>query len=173
MSIGLVLSGGGSKGAAHIGVLKALEDSNIHIDYISGTSSGSIIAALYACGYKPSELLDFFNIYCNQIGDYDKLVPLKLMSTMFTGKIGVKVLSKGEKLEYIINSFCTRKNINDISQIKFPLAKPTVDIYCVEVLYFMSKKIDETIKKRQAFDDSPTYIYNGKLSSIVRASSSF
>lgn len=173
MSLGLALSGGGSKGAAHIGVLKALEDRNIHIDYISGTSSGSIIAALYACGYKPSELLDFFNIYCNQIGDYDKLVPLKLMSTMFTGKIGVKGLAKGEKLEYIINSFCTRKNINDISQVKFPLAIPTVDINSGEVLYFMSKKIDETIKKRQTFDDSPTYIYNGKLSSIVRASSSF
>ena len=49
MSLGLALSGGGAKGAAHIGVIKALEEENIKIDYISGTSSGSIIAALYAC----------------------------------------------------------------------------------------------------------------------------
>ena len=48
MSFGLCLSGGGVKGAAHIGVLKALEENNIKIDYISGTSSGSIVATLYA-----------------------------------------------------------------------------------------------------------------------------
>lgn len=48
MNIGLCLSGGGIKGVAHIGVLKALEEENINIDYISGTSSGSIVATLYA-----------------------------------------------------------------------------------------------------------------------------
>lgn len=48
MSLGLALSGGGAKGAAHIGVLQALKEENINIDYISGTSSGSIIASLYA-----------------------------------------------------------------------------------------------------------------------------
>ena len=53
MNFGLALSGGGVKGAAHIGVLKALEEENIKIDYIGGTSSGSIVATLYAVGYKP------------------------------------------------------------------------------------------------------------------------
>ena len=56
MKLGLALSGGGIKGAAHIGVLKAFEDENIKIDYISGTSSGSIVATLYAIGYKPEEI---------------------------------------------------------------------------------------------------------------------
>ena len=46
MSLGLALSGGGVKGAAHIGVLKALEEEKIKIDYIGGTSSGSIVATL-------------------------------------------------------------------------------------------------------------------------------
>ena len=46
--IGLVLSGGGARGGAHIGVLKALEDLRVPIDYIAGTSMGSIIAGLYA-----------------------------------------------------------------------------------------------------------------------------
>lgn len=58
MSVGLVLSGGGAKGIAHIGVIRALEENNIPIDYITGTSMGSIVGGLYACGYKPQEMLD-------------------------------------------------------------------------------------------------------------------
>tara|TARA_R110001583_G_scaffold10417_4_gene47856 strand:+ start:28029 stop:30230 length:2202 start_codon:yes stop_codon:yes gene_type:complete len=54
--IGLVLSGGGAKGFAHIGVLKVLEELNMPIDYISGTSMGSIIGAFYAMGYSASEI---------------------------------------------------------------------------------------------------------------------
>lgn len=49
--VGLVLSGGGAKGAAHIGVLKVLEEAGIPIDYIAGTSMGSIVGGLYAIGY--------------------------------------------------------------------------------------------------------------------------
>lgn len=56
--VGLVLSGGGAKGAAHIGVIKALEENNIPIDYITGTSIGAIIGSLYAMGYSPEEMLE-------------------------------------------------------------------------------------------------------------------
>ena len=54
--IGVVLSGGGAKGFAHIAVLRKLEELNIPVDYIGGTSMGSIIAALYAMGYTVDEL---------------------------------------------------------------------------------------------------------------------
>ncbi len=54
--VGLVLSGGGATGFAHIGVIKALEENNIPIDYITGTSSGALIGALYAIGYSPKEI---------------------------------------------------------------------------------------------------------------------
>ena len=57
-SIGLVLSGGGAKGIAHIGVIQALEDNDIPIDYITGTSMGAIIGGLYAAGYSPQEMLE-------------------------------------------------------------------------------------------------------------------
>ena len=50
-SVGVVMSGGGAKGLYHIGVLRALEENGIPIDYISGTSMGSIIGGLYASGY--------------------------------------------------------------------------------------------------------------------------
>lgn len=55
--IGLVLSGGGAKGIAHIGVIQALEDNDIPIDYITGTSMGAIVGGLYASGYTPDEML--------------------------------------------------------------------------------------------------------------------
>lgn len=54
--VGLVLSGGGAKGLAHIGVIKVLEEAGIKPDYIAGTSMGSIIGGLYASGYTPAEL---------------------------------------------------------------------------------------------------------------------
>ncbi len=59
--IGLVLSGGGAKGMAHIGVLKVLEEQGIRPDYITGTSMGSIIGGLYAIGYTPNELDSIVN----------------------------------------------------------------------------------------------------------------
>lgn len=59
-SIGLVLSGGGSKGLAHAGVIKFLEEKNIRPNRIAGTSAGSIVGALYAWGKTPEEILEFF-----------------------------------------------------------------------------------------------------------------
>ena len=57
--IGLVLSGGGARGIAHIGVLKALDELNIHPTVISGTSAGSIIGVLYAMGLSSQDMIDF------------------------------------------------------------------------------------------------------------------
>ena len=60
MKLGLALSGGGIRGIAHAGVLKALEENNIKIDILGGTSSGSMITALYAIGYTPDEIYELF-----------------------------------------------------------------------------------------------------------------
>lgn len=60
MSIGLALAGGGMKGIAHIGAIKALEDNNIHPTHISGSSVGAIVGAFYASGYSPEEMVAFF-----------------------------------------------------------------------------------------------------------------
>src|SRR5438128_7033981 len=54
--VGLVLSGGAAKGLAHVGVLKALEEANIPIDYIVGTSMGGIIGGAYAAGLSPTQI---------------------------------------------------------------------------------------------------------------------
>lgn len=55
--VGLVLSGGGSSGLAHVGVLKALEEAQIPIDYIAGTSMGALVGGMYAMGYSPDEII--------------------------------------------------------------------------------------------------------------------
>lgn len=59
-SVGLVLSGGGAKGIAHVGVIKALEENGIPVDYVAGTSMGSIVGSLYACGYSPEDMMNLF-----------------------------------------------------------------------------------------------------------------
>jgi NTE family protein len=60
MNTGLVLSGGGARGVAHIGVLKALEENQIEITHIAGTSAGAIVGALYAAGHSWVDILKFF-----------------------------------------------------------------------------------------------------------------
>ncbi|NQY29158.1 MAG: patatin-like phospholipase family protein [Flavobacteriaceae bacterium] len=69
LKVGLVLSGGGAKGLAHIGALKVLEDSGVRIDYIAGTSMGAIVGALYASGYSADELTVLFKEV-----NFDKLI---------------------------------------------------------------------------------------------------
>ena len=59
-TVGLVLGGGGAKGLSHIGVIKALEEHQIPIDYVAGTSIGAIIAGLYATGFSPDEMISLF-----------------------------------------------------------------------------------------------------------------
>lgn len=67
--VGLVLSGGGAKGAAHIGVLKYIEEIGLPIDYIAGTSMGSVVGGMYALGYSSDEILDIISSV-----DWDRLI---------------------------------------------------------------------------------------------------
>lgn len=58
--VGLVLSGGGAKGIAHVGVIKALEENDIPVDYVTGTSMGAIVGSLYSCGWTPDKMMEMF-----------------------------------------------------------------------------------------------------------------
>ncbi|MGL4688136.1 MAG: patatin-like phospholipase family protein, partial [Fusobacteriaceae bacterium] len=115
--IGLVLSGGGSKGFAHVGVLKELEKNNIKIDYISGTSMGAIVATLYSIGYSPNEIENF--LYTLNIEDIvsgipdRKYVPLEMK---LSDSPSITSLKYDNNL-----SFSLPKGLNDsnISYLKF------------------------------------------------------
>lgn len=59
-TVGLVLSGGGAKGIAHVGVIKALEENDIPVTYVTGTSMGAIVGSLYSCGWSPEKMMQLF-----------------------------------------------------------------------------------------------------------------
>ena len=81
--IGLVLSGGGAKGFAHIGLLKILDEEKIPVDYIVGTSMGSIIGALYSMGYSANEIeeivlsRDWLSYFSDSISRENELIENK------------------------------------------------------------------------------------------------
>ena len=167
MNLGLALSGGGAKGAAHIGVLKAFEEEKIKINYIGGTSSGSIVATLYAAGYTADDIYYIFKKYCKKI----KYVELKNIFKLFfgitlTGTIIIDGLNSGKSIKKLINKICGEKNINNISDIKMPLAIPSVDMNTGDVICFTSSKI-------RAFSDSTIFVNDAEIGSTVQASCSF
>lgn len=168
MKIGLSLSGGGVKGAAHIGVIKALEEENIKIDSISGTSSGSIVATLYAMGYRSNEIYDIFKKYCKKIRYVDFWNILKLIyGLVFKRKIIIDGLNSGKAIENLINDIAKGKNIKDISDIHFPLVIPSVNIYNGKVTCFTS------YKNEKRYLSNTIFVNHMNIGKAVRASCSY
>ena len=167
MKLGLSLSGGGIKGIAHVGAIKALEESGIKFDYISGTSSGSIIATLYACGYKTEEIYNIFKKYAKSVKYFDYRNILKLLKNIFSGKgFLVDGLNSGITIKNLINKMCEKKNIENINQIKMPLLIPAVNIYN-EKLYVFSNNI------LQNKSEDIKYIRDINIGTAVQASCSY
>ena len=72
MGLGIALAGGGLKGIAHIGALQALKELGVKIDYLSGTSSGSIFALMYALGYNKEEMKEKALVYAKILTNIKK-----------------------------------------------------------------------------------------------------
>ncbi len=113
-SVGLVLSGGGAKGIAHIGVIQALEDNDIPIDFITGTSMGAIVGGLYSMGYTPAEMM--------------MLLESKGFSNWSTGKIDEKLtyyFYKNEPTPAMLNvPIATRDSTKSSSILPSSLISP-------------------------------------------------
>ncbi len=103
MKLGVALSGGGVRGIAHAGALKALEDNGIKIDVIGGTSSGSLIASLYAMGYSPYYIYILFKRYAKDI--------VEINSTPIISGIGNFVMNKKVCISRTKNRRNIRKGI--------------------------------------------------------------
>ena len=129
MKLGIALSGGGIRGIAHAGVLKAFEENNIKVDIISGASSGSIIATLYALGYSPYYIYILFKRYAKDICELSGM-PIISGATSFliNKKISINGLNDGEKLKQAFNNLALKTGIETIGQIKMPILIPAVDI---------------------------------------------
>ena len=168
MKIGLALSGGGIRGIAHAGVIKAREEENIKIDIIGGTSAGSMVASLYAMGYSPDEIFGCF------LANYPKIMG----NTKFNFFNGMKSFinknkisngfRNGKDIEEVFENLADTKQIKNINEIKMPIVIPTVDIIESKE-YVFTNRIPEGIKN----SSYNKYINDISIGEAIRASSSF
>lgn len=164
--IGLVLSGGGAKGFAHIGVLKEIERAGIKLDYIAGTSMGAIVGGLYAAGYSADEIetiildTDFFNLIRDKIPRRTKTIFEKkhgekhsITLPVVGGKIGLpQGVSKGQNvLNFLTYLLSPVDGITDFSKLPIPF-------FCIGTDVETGKEVR---------------LQNGSLALALRASGSF
>jgi len=160
MKLGLALAGGGVKGAAHIGVIKALEENGIKVDMVAGTSMGSIVASLYAMGYNPEEMLRIFRYFSKEV--------MKTDARYYAGNLknsrkllGFGLVS-GENLEAALKECAKEKQMSKISDIKMPISIPTVDIVESEKYVFTNSEMQDE-----------KYIKDAIIEKAVRSSCSY
>lgn len=168
MKLGVALSGGGIRGIAHAGALKALEDNGIKIDVIGGTSSGSLVASLYAMGYSPYYIYILFKRYAKDIVEINSAPIISgIGNFMMNKKVCISGLKTGEALEKAYDNIAIRKGVKKIGDItKMPLVIPTVDVK-------LSKEYVFTNHIPEKCEDKSQYITDISVGKAVRASSSF
>ena len=139
--IGLVLGGGGAKGAAEVGVLKVLEEAGIKPDYICGTSIGSIVGGLYAAGYSAAELETMFQTqeWLSLLTDRSSSLanePYKVDNDV-TYIFGFPIIDrkakglgvmKGSSIEHMLDSMVCAKDCKDFQSLKIPFCCVAADI---------------------------------------------
>lgn len=164
--IGLVLSGGGAKGFAHIGVLKVLEENGIKIDYIGGTSMGAVVGGLYASGYNATQIDSiFYNTNFDELlQDYiprssknfyekrnDEMYAISLPFNKF--KIGIPIaLSKG-MYNYNLLSKLTHKvrHVRKFDQLPIPFLCVATDIETGEAIILKEGYLAQALLASSAF----------------------
>ena len=173
MKIGLALSGGGIRGTAHIGVLKALEENNIKIDIIGGTSSGSMVTALFAMGYSPEDIYNLVYKYAKGIVKLNgNIIRKEIKNFIFFRKIYSKGINDGDFIKKIFNKVAISKNIEKITDIKMPIVIPAVDIITKKKYIFTSQKErTDHNKKEEKMKDN--YINCCDIGTAVQASCSY
>ena len=119
MRVGLALSGGGARGIAHLGVMKALEELGIKLDMISGTSAGALFGSLFAQGHSPEEILDFV-----------KKVKFFRILRLAASRTGIFKIERLQKK--LINYFPQ----NSFDALKIPVAVVATDITMGESAIF-------------------------------------
>lgn len=153
--IGLALSGGGARGAAHVGVIKVLEELQVPIDYIAGTSMGAIVGGLYASGMSVAELettmatLDWADAFRDQIEREersfrrkrdDDLYLVKQAAGFNAGKISLPTgIIAGQKVDLLLRSLTLRvSDVGDFDDLTFPFRAVAADIVTGEAVVLES-----------------------------------
>lgn len=168
MKIGIALSGGGIRGIAHAGALKALEDNKIKVDIIGGTSSGAIVASLYAMGYSPYYIYILFKKYAKDIAEIESAPIISgIGNFMFNKKVSINGFKTGENIEKSYDNLALRRGIRKIGDIRnMPLVIPAVDVIDSHKYTFTNQIPKNCVNKEY-------YITDISIGKAVRASSSF
>lgn len=168
MKLGIALAGGGIRGVAHAGVLKALEENKIKVDIIGGTSSGSLVASLYAMGYSPYYIYILFKRYAKELVEIGSTPIISGVGNfMINKKVAISGLKTGESIEEAYNQIALRKGIKEIKDItKMPVVIPAVDVKDSKK-YVFTNQIPEGEKQKSK------YITEIAVGKAVRASCSF
>ena len=165
--VGIVLSGGGAKGMAHIGVLKVLQKAGIPIDYITGTSMGSIIGGLYAIGYNAHALdsmvrvqdwsyviTDKEDLHNQSIGDRKKQNTYFLTTGMTIGKRDMNAggIIKGKNLAELFNQLCTgfADSLDFTNDLPIPFACVATNIIDNSEVDFHSGRLPQAMRASMA-----------------------
>ncbi len=178
-TIGLVLSGGGAKGFAHVTVLKEIEKAGIHLDYIGGTSMGAIVGAFYAAGYSATQIekiiieTDFVNLLQDKIPRNAKPFFEKEKGEKHTIELPVKKgiigfpkgFSKGQNiLNFLTRYLAPVETVADFKQLKTPFFCIATDITTGEPVVIENGSLPLSLRASSSF---PTLLYpvelNGKL----------
>lgn len=160
--IGLVLSGGGARGSAHIGVLKVLEENHVPIDYIAGTSMGAVVGGLYASGMSPEEIeenivaIDWKDLFTDRPFEQDlpfrrKGEQRRLIDFEMGFKKGRLVFPKGlvagQKLGFLLKSMTLQvTGIKDFDLLPIPFRAMAADIETGELVVLDHGNLAEAIR---------------------------
>ena len=160
--IGLALSGGGARGAAHIGVLKVFERENIPIDYIAGTSMGSIVGGMYASGMSPEEIeaqlvaIDWDDVFDDKIDREDRSMRRKGDDRLWLinrkpgygdGKLKLPSgLVQGQKIDKLLTGLTLHvSDVEDFDDLGIPFRAIATDIRTGEKVVLGSKSLATAI----------------------------
>lgn len=169
--VGLVLSGGGATGLAHIGVLKALEEKNIPIDYITGTSAGALVGSLYAAGFSPSEIEalvineNFEMMASGELPSQDRFILRE--EDPHAGMVSLS-FSKDSLLKRSLPTNFTSSAFLDFEMMRLLGTVSAVHDKNFDSLFVPFRCVASDISKK-----SPVVFKNGDLNAAVRASMTY
>jgi len=164
LKIGLALSGGGSRGSAHIGFLKLLEKNQIKIDYIAGTSMGAIVGGLYASGMTPYEMEDWLNkikwddlltdiperttrSYKNKKEDFDYIKSIEIGFSFSNGFMFPNGLTAGQKLIHTLRKLCLPvSNIKNFDDLPIPFRAISTNLETGERVILKQGSLADSIR---------------------------
>lgn len=166
-ALGVVFSGGGLQGIAHIGAVRALYELGLHPQYVSGTSSGSAMAALVAMGCTPQEMKDFAERYWEVLSDF-RPVPIvaQLAALKFKKNTDKDGLKDGAVIANVIREAMNHKGVSGFQDLPINLSICTNDTYTTDECIFTT--LDEGLQT-----DHIHYITGAPVELAVQASMTF